>query len=206
MLFGWSKSISHATNGIVWINIFYFDIFLTCFPSWHGNRDSLFSGGKNSSVCSWCKVWMHACNTADCGISEFSNFQDFRKFRNFWDFGTAASSRFINVSMYQQTNWSSHPIIFIHTHTCSYYLIMFGAEWRYVWVSFKACRPVQWTWDMRFASLEISNVMKYTTRFRSISEVCRWKFFTFMVLLPNRLHSKYTCLIIQFELEMEVHH
>ena len=37
---------------------------------------------------------------------------------------------------------------------------MFGAEWRYVWVSYKACRPVQWTWDMRFASLEISNVIK----------------------------------------------
>ena len=72
--------------------------------------------------------------------------------------------------MYQQAKWSSHPINFTHTHThtCSYYLIMFGAEWRYVWVSFKACRPVQWTWDMRIASLEISDVMKYSTRFRSM--------------------------------------
>ena len=83
-----------------------------------------------------------------------------------------------------------------HTHKCPYYLIMFGAEWRYVWVSYKACRPVQWTWDMRFASLEISNVIK---NIQQDLEVCRWKSFTFMIFLPNRLHWKYTCAIIQFE-------
>ena len=127
-------------------------------------------------------------------------FRNFRIFRIFGIFEISELQCYQDKCsiMYQQTNWSSHPILFIHTHAhkCSYYLIMFGAEWRYVWVSFKACRPVQWTWDMRFASMEILNVIK---NIQQDLEVCRRKSFTFMLFLPNRLHWKYTCAIIQFE-------
>ena len=139
---------------------------------------------------------MQHCRLWDFRIFEFSGFSEISEFLRFRNCSVIKIYKCLYVPADKLVK-SPNYILYTHTHaliieSC---LEQNGDTYEFLLRLAGQCNELE-IWDLPLWKSQTSwNIQQDLEVFQKYAGE---SFFTFMVLLPNRLHSKYTCLIIQF--------